>query len=80
MLIHKNKPKYFRQCVTARYGGIGKHSNTYIDYVTNKRPEMNKYTNSKEKGEFINYIKEKNLYLPFVKNTNKIEGAFIKKN
>ncbi len=80
VLIHNNKPKHYRQCITSRYGGYGKHSNTYIDYVVNKRPEMNKYTNSKEKDNFINYIKDKNLFLPFVEDSKKIEGAFIKKN
>ena len=67
-----------RQCITARYGGEGKHSNTYIDYVTNKRPEMNKYINSKNKEKFLNYIKEKRIFLPFVANNNSAKGMFIK--
>jgi len=78
--INHSKSNVKRQCVTARYGGIGKHSNTYIDYVTNKRTEMNKYINAKKKNEFLDYIKEKELFLPFVKNIDNLKGAFIKKN
>ena len=55
ILVNKIKPAHFRQCLTSRYGGYGKHSNTYIDYVTNKRPEMNRYINSKQKENFKFY-------------------------
>ena len=68
-----------RQCITSRYGGEGKHSNTYIDYVLNKRPEMNKYLNSKKKDDFIDFIKKKDLYLKIIKDDKPITGAFIKK-
>ena len=79
ILVNKIKPVHFRQCLTSRYGGYGKHSNTYIDYVTNKRPEMNRYINSKQKENFLNFIKEKKIFLPFVENSKPIPGAFIKK-
>ena len=79
VLIDSKKTSIFRQCITSRYGGIGKHSNTYIDYVTNKRKEMNKYINSKKKDEFINHIKKKKIFLPFVEKINATEGIFIKK-
>jgi ectoine hydroxylase-related dioxygenase (phytanoyl-CoA dioxygenase family) len=78
--INNSKLSIKRQCITARYGGIGKHSNTYIDYVTNKRPDMNKYINAKKKNDFLNYIKEKRIFLPFIENTNNLEGAFLKQN
>lgn len=77
--IGNSKSGIKRQCITARYGGKGKHSDNYIDYVTNKRPELNKYLNSKHKADFLNFIKEKEIYLPFVENSNQIQGAFIKK-
>ena len=77
--IGNSKSNVKRQCITARYGGIGKHSNTYIDYVTNKRPEMNKYINAKKKNKFLNYIKEKKLFLPFVENINNLKEVFLKK-
>ena len=75
--INHSKSNVKRQCVTARYG-IGKHSNTYIDYVTNKRTEMNKYINAKKKNEFLDYIKEKSCFFLFVKNINNLKGVFIK--
>lgn len=79
ILVHNNVPNNYRQCITSRYGGHGKHSNTYIDYVLNKRPEMNKYLNSKKKDDFIDFIKKKDLYLKIIKDDKPITGAFIKK-
>ena len=41
---------------------------------------MNKYINSKNKEKFLNYIKEKRIFLPFVANNNSAKGMFIKIN
>jgi len=79
LLNVKNKESVYRQCITTRYGGIGKHSNNYIDYVTYKRKEMNKYSNSKKKDQFFDYIKKKGIFTPIPKESKKIDGAYIKK-
>ena len=73
-----SKSNVKRQCITARYGGEGKHSNTYMDYVINKRKEMNKYLNSKKKEQFYDHIKKNKIYLPLPEDKEGIEGAFIK--
>ena len=77
--IGNSKSNVKRQCITARYGGEGKHSNTYMDYVNNKRKEMNKYLNSKKKEQFFDHIKRNEIYLPLPNNEEEIKGAFIKK-
>lgn len=79
LLNVRNKDSVYRQCITTRYGGIGKHSNNYIDYVTYKRKEMNKYSNSKKKDQFFDYIKKKKIFIPIPKESKRIDGSFVKK-
>ena len=40
-----------------------------LTMLNNKRPEMNKYINSKNKEKLLNYIKEKRIFLPLRSKT-----------
>ena len=68
-----------RKLIVCRFGGEGKHTENYINYVLKHREEnKNKYKNipNDNKSDFFKYLSKNNIYFPIPKKKKIIHGVF----
>ena len=66
-----------RKVILARYGGEGKHSENYINYVFKHRiDDVNKYKSCKKKEHFFNHLIKNNIFFPIPEKKKDIQGVY----
>lgn len=66
-----------RKVILARYGGEGKHSENYINFILKHRSEnLDKYEGFKEKEKYFNYLSKNKIFFPLPENKKEITGVY----
>ncbi len=79
-IINSKKKTAQRQGVISRYGGTGKHSLTFMNYMLNYRYSGDRLLLSKNKEKYFSRLKEKDLYISPDIEKKEIKGIFIPKD
>ena len=73
------KNQQYRKLIISRYGGSGKHSANFMNYIFKHRNEMsNRYKGSNKKNDFFNFLKKNNIFKAIPEEKIEIEGVYSK--
>jgi len=71
-----NSARKNRQIIVSRFGGEGKHSKNYINYIFKHRKEAPNYSIHQRKDDFFNHLKKEKIFYPEPEKKIDIEGVF----
>ena len=72
--------KVDRQGIISRFGGIGNHYKTFMNYELNYRHGNEKFSLSKKKDQYFEKLKKSDLYISPNIEKKEIKGIFIPKD
>jgi len=78
-VINDSKNSY-RKAIISRYGGVGIHTKTYLNYQMNYRKGSEKYEISKKKDFFVKKLMDNDIYISPQTDKEKIDGIFVPSN
>lgn len=66
-----------RKLIVSRFGGLGVHSENYVNYhLRHRKDQIGKYQNVEKTEKFLNFLKTNNLYIQIPEKKLNIEGSY----